>query len=308
MIPVTIVTGALGAGKTTFVNYILTAPHGLRIGVIVNEFGEVGIDGELLVTTKEQFIELPNGCICCMVRGDLIDAADSLLNSGRIDYLVIETSGLAEALPAALAFDAPKLEGRAELDAIVCVIDAENIDEHLKLGPTIKEQMQCADIVLVSKSDLVTQKRLSQVKANVKKWVPGAVMLDAVKGRVDLSLVLGVRAMHKREWRREEHGHAHDTEVMSVSVETGPVDPDKAQVFFESLPDSVVRAKGVVCMKESEKGAADELRVIYQKVGKRWDFEFGRPFEEGEDKRTKVVFIGKKLDKAGLKKGLEKCQ
>ncbi len=307
-VPVTIVTGALGAGKTTFVNYILTAPHGLKVGVIVNEFGSVGIDGELLVASKEQFIELPNGCICCTVRSDLIEAAKVMLKSNKIDYLVVETSGLAEVLPAALAFDLPELTKQAVLDGIVCVVDAENFDAHLKLGPTVLEQVQFADIVLVSKVDLVTPALVAKVKEKVRKIVPGAVVLDVARGRANLSAILGVKAKHeKKEWNRADHEHAHNSEITSVSIETGSVDPDKMQEFLEKLPESVIRAKGIVAMKESAKGERDELRVIYHKVGRRWEFEFGRPFDDDEERRTKLVFIGLKLDAMKLKKGVESC-
>ena len=307
-VPVTIVTGALGAGKTTFVNFILTADHGLKVGVIVNEFGAVGIDGELLVASKEQFIELPNGCICCTVRSDLIEAANTMLNSNKIDYLVVETSGLAEVLPAALAFDLPQLAKRAVLDSIVCVVDAENFEQHLKLGPTVLEQVQYADIVLVSKVDLVSPVQVEKVKGKVRKIVPGAVVLDVARGKANLSAILGVRAKHeKRDWKKEDHAHAHNLDISSVSVETDPVDPDKIQKFLEKLPDSVIRAKGIVAMKESAKGERDELRVIYHKVGRRWEFEFGRPFEKNEVRKTKLVFIGLKLDAKKLTAGAKAC-
>lgn len=307
-VPVTIVTGALGAGKTTFVNYILTADHGLKVGVIVNEFGSVGIDGELLIASKEQFIELPNGCICCTVRSDLIEAAKVMLKSNKIDYLVVETSGLAEVLPAALAFDLPELTRDAVLDGIVCVVDAENFESHLKLGPTVLEQVQYADIVLVSKADLVPPTQVKKVKDKVKAIVPGAVVLDVARGRANLGAILGVKAKHEpREWKRSEHKHAHNSEITSVSVTTGPVDPDKIQCFLEKLPGSIIRAKGVVAMRESAKGERDELRVIYHKVGKRWEFEFGRPFDDDEERMTKLVFIGLKLNAQQLKKGVEAC-
>src|SRR3989344_1357135 len=130
-IPVTIVTGALGAGKTTFLNYILTAEHGLRVGVIVNEFGSISVDSELLLTSKEKLVDLPNGCVCCMVRDDLIQASLTLLNRD-IDYIVIETSGLAEVAPVALIFNSPKLINKAELDSIVCVVDADNYESNKK--------------------------------------------------------------------------------------------------------------------------------------------------------------------------------
>ncbi len=309
-IPVTIVTGALGAGKTTFVNYVLTAEHGLKIGVIVNEYGEVGIDGDLILASKDKLIELPNGCVCCTVRGDLIEASLTLLNTKKIDYLLIETSGLAEVVPAAMTFNAPELVERAELDSIICVLDAENYEENKKRNETALEQLQNADIVLLNKIDLVDKKRTEELRKDIKKILPQAQIIDTVKGQAPLKLLLGVSKFDpdKHEvWKRSEHEHAHDTGVESYSAITGAIDSDKFQEFWTQLPENIFRAKGVVCIKESAPGAGDELRVAFHKVGKRWEMEFTRPWEEGEEKQTKVVFIGKKIKPKELQKGLDAC-
>jgi G3E family GTPase len=310
-IPVTIVTGALGAGKTTFVNYVLTAEHGLKVGVIVNEYGAVGIDGALMMTTKERMIELPNGCICCTVRGDILDAAKELIATGKIDYLIVETSGLAEAIPVAQTFNVPPLVDEADIDSIICVIDAEYYEDNMERNATALEQLQCADIVLLNKVDLVDKKKIEEVKKGIRKHVPDAQIIETVKGQTNLKLLLGVGKFNpdkQLEWKRKEHDHAHNTGMETYSCTTGAVDSDKFQEFWTKLPDEIFRAKGIVCIKESTPGAGDEFRVAFHKVGKRWDMEFTRPWEEDEKKETKIVFIGTKLKPKELQKGLELTQ
>ncbi len=309
-IPVTIVTGALGAGKTTFVNYVLTEEHGLRIGVIVNEYGAVGIDGDLIIASKERMIELPNGCICCTVRGDLISAARKLLATKKIDYLMIETSGLAEVIPVAQTFNAPELIEKAELDSIICVIDAENYEENMKRNRTALEQLQSADLVLLNKVDLVDKKKIETIKKEIKKKISKAQIIETVKGKAPLRLLLNTAQFDTQKhlaWKKEEHEHAHATGIESYSCVTGPVDSDKIQEFWENLPDNIFRAKGIVCIKESEPGAEDELRIVFHKVGKRTEMEFTRPWKEGETKETKLVFIGTKLKPKELQKKLDAC-
>ncbi len=310
MIPVTIVTGALGAGKTTFVNYVLTEEHGLKIGVIVNEYGEIGIDGDLIIASKDKLIELPNGCICCTVRGDLIEAVRKLLATKKIDYLLIETSGLAEVVPAAMTFNAPEFVGKVELDSIICVIDAENYAENMKRNETAFEQLQNSDIVLLNKVDIVKPEQVYKIKKEIKKHVPNAQIIETQKCRAPLKLLLGVAKFDTGKqvnWKRKEHEHAHNTGIESISSVTGPVDSEKFEAFWQKLPENIFRAKGIVCIKESQPGAKDELRVAFHKVGKRWDMDFTRPWEKGEKKQTKVVFIGTKLNEKELEKGLGKC-
>lgn len=310
-IPVTIVTGALGAGKTTFVNYVLTAEHGLRIGVIVNEFGAVGIDSQLIATSeKEQLVELPNGCICCTVRGDLVQAAKELLATQKVDYLLVETSGLAEVVPVAQTFVMGELEEETDLDSILCIIDAEHYDENISRNLTALEQLQCSDIVLLNKIDLISEERKKEIKKDITQKVPKAQVLETVKGRAPVDLLIGVGKFDTEkplEWEKRAHEHAHDPGIQAVACTTGPVDSDNVQVFLDNLPPNIFRAKGILCIKESQPGARDELRVIFQKVGKRTELEFSRPWEEGERKETKVVFIGTALEPKKLQKELDVC-
>ena len=303
MIPVTIVTGALGSGKTTLINHILTSNHGLKVGVIVNEFGSIGIDSGILMTTSEKLIELPNGCICCMVREDITIAALKLIKEGKIDYLVIETSGLAEPLPVAFAFSEPQIKEYAELDSIICVIDSENCEQSLK-EPIARDQLQSSDIVILNKVDLASS--ITHTKSLIRKYSPHTQIIESVKCSIPVNLILGSQKFDPSKLKKEKK-HMK-TGFVSESFITGPVDPDKSQEFLENLPENIFRAKGILCIKESEKGSGDELRVSFQKVGKRTELEFTRPWQEGEKKETKLVFIGTKLDKKELKKSLEECK
>lgn len=307
--PVTIITGALGSGKTTFVNSILTADHGLRVGIIVNEFGEVGIDSELIVSSKENMIELANGCVCCTVRGDLVEATKDLIATKKIDYLLVETSGLAEVIPVAMAFTVGDLEERCELDSIICVIDAENYYDNARRHLSALEQLQASDIVLLNKVDLVKKEQIEEIKADIKKKLPSATIIETVKASAPLKMLLGVGKFDiekTKTWEVAEDEHAHE-HAESCVARTGPIDSDKVQEFLENLPDTIYRAKGILCMKESKPGEADELRIIFHKVGKRTGLEFSRPFEEGEIRETKIVFIGTELKPKELQKKLEKC-
>src|SRR3989344_2760025 len=306
-IPVTIITGALGSGKTTLVNHILTSEHGSRIGVVVNEFGELGIDGDLILASKEKLIELPNGCICCEVREDLIGALGEI-SKKDVDAILIETSGLAEVVPAAVTLELPQLSEKLVLDGIVCVVDTINFDENLARNKTALEQIQASDLLVLSKVDIVDKKKLETIKSNISKLSKAGV-IEAVKGKVEVSLLLDLSHTKKfREWKRSEHKHAHDSSIESASIKVGPVDSDKIQEFFETIARGIFRAKGIVCVKESAPNAGDELRMVFQKVGKRWEMEFSRPFEPKEERKTKIVFIGNDFDKNKLESELRKCQ
>ncbi|PIN75965.1 hypothetical protein COV18_00895 [Candidatus Woesearchaeota archaeon CG10_big_fil_rev_8_21_14_0_10_37_12] len=308
--PITIITGALGSGKTTFVNHILTADHGLKIGVIVNEFGDVGIDSDIILASEEDLIELKNGCVCCTARGDLIKASKELLATGKVDYLLVETSGLSEVKPAIVAFDEPELLEKTELDSIICVIDAENYFENLHRSRTALEQLQCADIVLLNKVDLAGSEKVTEVKQDLIKHIPNAQIIETVKGIADLKLLLGVgkfSAEKHAEWGKEDNNEHNHAEAEAIALTTGTVDPEKIQTFFDELPETIFRAKGIVCMKESEPGAKDELKIIFHKVGKRVEMEFGKPWKKDEKRETKIVLIGTDIDKKKLEEKLKNC-
>jgi G3E family GTPase len=219
-IPVTIITGFLGSGKTTLLNHILSNQDGLKTAVLVNEFGEIGIDNELLVTTGEDMVELSNGCICCTINNDLVEAVYKILERPeKIDYLVVETTGLADPLPVALTFLGTDLRDLTRLDSIVTVVDADNFSIDLFNSQAAENQIAYADIILLNKSDLVDEADLDLLEVRVRDMRPGARLLRSVKGQVPLPLILSVGLFETDQYyapappadeHHEHHEHAHD--------------------------------------------------------------------------------------------------
>jgi G3E family GTPase len=219
-IPVTIITGFLGSGKTTLLNHILSNQDGLKTAVLVNEFGEIGIDNELLVTTGEDMVELSNGCICCTINNDLVEAVYKILERPeKIDYLVVETTGLADPLPVALTFLGTDLRDLTRLDSIVTVVDADNFSIDLFNSQAAENQIAYADIILLNKSDLVDEADLDLLEVRVRDMRPGARLLRSVKGQVPLPLILSVGLFETDQYyapappadeHHEHHEHVHD--------------------------------------------------------------------------------------------------
>ncbi|MBV9589693.1 MAG: GTP-binding protein, partial [Hyphomicrobiales bacterium] len=223
-IPVTVLTGYLGAGKTTLLNRILTEEHGRKFAVIVNEFGEIGIDNELIVGADEEIFEMNNGCICCTVRGDLIRIVEGLMKrKGKFDAIIVETTGLADPAPVAQTFFVDADVGAsAKLDAVVTVADARWLLDRLKDAPEAKNQIAFADVILLNKTDLVTKEQLEEVEARIRGINPYAklhrtqkcaVPLDAVLGReaFDLERILEIEPafLDAEEGHAHDHDHAH---------------------------------------------------------------------------------------------------
>ena len=235
-IPVTVLTGYLGAGKTTLLNRILTEPHGKRYAVIVNEFGEIGIDNDLVVGADEEVFEMNNGCICCTVRGDLIRIIEGLMKRrGKFDAIIVETTGLADPAPVAQTFFVDQdVAERARLDAVVTVADAKWLLERLKDAPEAKNQIAFADVVLLNKVDLVTPEDLDAVEARIRSINPTARIHRTVNCQVPIADVLDQNAFDldrimevEPDFLEEGHHHHHDDEMMSFSFRAGEVDPDK---------------------------------------------------------------------------------
>ena len=191
-IPVTVLTGYLGAGKTTLLNRILTEPHGKRYAVIVNEFGEIGIDNDLVVDTDEEVFEMNNGCICCTVRGDLLRIVSSLMKRpGRFDGIIVETTGLADPAPVAQTFFVDEdVRAKARLDAVVTVVDAKHLPLRLADSKEAEEQIAFADVVIVNKTDLVSPAELAAVEAAIRRINPYAVLHRATRGDVPVTALL----------------------------------------------------------------------------------------------------------------------
>lgn len=194
-IPVTILTGFLGAGKTTLLKHLLTQQHGYRLAIIINEFGEVGIDGQLVVGTDEEVTELNNGCLCCRVRGDLIKTlADLQQRRKSFDYVLVETTGLADPSPIAHTFYLPQLKDHLRLDAIVTVADARHLEGMLDKAPEATQQIAFADIVLLNKTDLATPAELQHVEQRIRRMNPLAKIHRTHRSQVDMAKIFNTRA------------------------------------------------------------------------------------------------------------------
>ncbi|GJD78351.1 cobalamin biosynthesis protein CobW [Methylobacterium gregans] len=315
-IPVTVLTGYLGAGKTTLLNRILTENHGRRYAVIVNEFGEIGIDNDLVVGADEEVFEMNNGCVCCTVRGDLIRIMDGLVKRrGKFDAIIVETTGLADPAPVAQTFFVDQDVGEAaRLDAVVTVADAKWLTARLKDAPEARNQIAFADVILLNKSDLVTPADLDRVEGEIRVINPFAkihrtkdcaVPLDAVLERnaFDLGRILDLEP----EFLEGGHHHHHDSEIQSVSARIdGPVNPETFMPWISTLtqvqgPD-ILRCKGIVAFPDEPK------RFVFQGVHMILDGDLQADWRADEPRVSRVVFIGRNLDPEAIRVGFEGCR
>lgn len=320
MIPATILTGFLGAGKTTLLKRILSEPHGNRIAVIENEFGEESIDNALLFAdNQERIVEMNNGCICCTVRGDLIEMLMRLAkkrDSGEIafDRVIIETTGLAEPGPVAQTFFVDDdVAERFMLDAVITVVDAVHGPEQLSQHAEAQAQVGFADRILISKTDLVDEQALAALRQRVAQMNPRAPIQHAHFGETPINEILDIRGFNLNaaleinpEFLDTEAGHSHIDDVQSfVFKSTHPFDSDRFETFMSAVSQAygpqLLRYKGVLHLKGSNH------QMVFQGVHMLMGGDQGRPWAPGEPRESRLVFIGRKLPKDTIVKGLEQC-
>lgn len=315
-VPVTLVTGFLGAGKTTFLNHLLSSDHGARLAVIINEFDEVGIDRDLVVNTQGQLVEMNNGCLCCTVQGDMKDVIADILASGReIEGLVIETTGLANPGPIATAFFAdPYLCEATRLDAIVTMVDGYHLQSRLAEAPAddralMLAQIGYADVLLLNKTDLMSAEEVAVVEATLRRHNEMARIHRTTFGVVPLEAVQRQEAFEfagrfALEAHADDHHHAPDIGSISFRLPQA-FDQVKLNTFFCNLlredGESIYRCKGVVNVDQ----LAEPL--MFQGVSALFATAPGRPWGSDEPRETRAVFIGRNLDRAKIEAGLLAC-
>jgi G3E family GTPase len=336
-IPVTVLTGYLGAGKTTLLNRILSENHGKKYAVIVNEFGEIGIDNDLIIGADEEVFEMNNGCVCCTVRGDLVRILDGLMKrKGKFDAIIVETTGLADPAPVAQTFFVDEdVQKNARLDAVVTVADAKWLADRLKDAPEAKNQIAFADVIVLNKTDLVSKAELAEVEARIRGINPYAklhrterckVALSDVleRGAFDLDRILEIEPDfleagedhdhhghdHGHDHHHHDHGHGlkhyHDEEMQSLSLRSDkPLDPTKFMPWLQDLVASegqkILRSKGILAFHD------DDDRYVFQGVHMMLEGDHQRKWKQDEPRQSRLVFIGRELPEQLIRDGFERC-
>lgn len=343
--PVTVLTGYLGAGKTTLLNRILTEDHGKKYAVIINEFGEIGIDNDLVVGADEEVFEMSNGCVCCTVRGDLIRVLSGLMKrKGKFDAIIIETTGLADPAPVAQTFFVDEdVRAKTELDSVTTVVDAKHLPLRLKDSKEAAEQIAFADQIILNKTDLVSEAELKEVEAAIRALNPLAPVHRTQRSQVPIEAIIGRRSFdlnrvtdlepeflnpphgepghvhdeacehdHGHHDHDHDHGHGHihdhvaESGIRGISLSSeAPLDANKVTQWLNTLLQT--KGQDILRAKGILDVKGDDRRLVFQAVHMILEGDFQRPWRDDERRYSRLVFIGRDLDEAALRAGFEAC-
>jgi G3E family GTPase len=310
-VPVSILTGFLGAGKTTLLNYILKQQHNYKFAVIINEIGKIGVDGQLVEKQQEEIVEMSNGCLCCTVRKDLVKGVQNLLKKGGFDYLLIETTGIAEPAPIAQTFlNIPALQQLVRMDSIITVVDAEQIQKQLAELETAREQIRMADFLLLNKTDLVDETALLAAEAKIRELNPQATLFRTNQSQVNLNELLDMHAFDVEQKLAadpkflDELSQRHHHEINSVSFEFDrPFSVEALEMFVQELSEKekIFRSKGFLWINGNPR------RAIFHGVNNRFTLLWDRLWEKDEVRKSQLVFIGREINEGRIRAELEQC-